>query len=146
MTIFIGADHRGFDLKNKLMEYLQEKNIRIEDMGDYEYVANDDYIDYAQKVAQAVLQKPSEYVGIVICGSGIGVAMAANRYHGIRCAQAFSPDQIRHGRENDHVNVLSLAADYTDFETAKKIVETFLNTPPNLEEKYLRRVHKLDQT
>lgn len=146
MTIFIGADHRGFDLKNKIMEYLQAKNIRVEDMGNYEYVGDDDYIDYAQKVAQAVLQNPSEYLGIVICGSGIGMAMAANRYHGIRCAVAVASDHIKHGRENDHVNVLSLAADYTPFETVKNIVDTFLSSSPNMDERYVRRTHKLDQT
>jgi len=68
MTIFIGADHRGFELKNKLVEYLQNKNIRVEDLGNYEHDPEDDYPDFAQKVAQAVLQNPDNFLGIVICG------------------------------------------------------------------------------
>jgi ribose 5-phosphate isomerase B len=61
MTIFIGADHRGFELKNKLIEYLQEKNIRVEDLGNYQHDPLDDYPDFAQKVSQAVLQKPKDF-------------------------------------------------------------------------------------
>jgi ribose 5-phosphate isomerase B len=144
MTIFIGADHRGFNLKNKLIEYLQEKNIRVEDMGNYVHDPLDDNPDYAQKVAQAVLQHPEHHMGIIICGSGIGVAIAANRYKGIRCALGFDAQQIQHGRENDHINVLALPAEYIDLETAKKYVDTFMSAQPKMQEKYLRRVEKVD--
>lgn len=144
MTIFIGADHRGFELKNKLIEYLQEKNIRIEDMGNYEYDPEDDYPDYAKKVAQALLQNPQNFLGIVICGSGIGVSMAANRFKGVRCAIGFDADEIKHGRENDHINVLSIPSDYVDFEKAKQFVDIFIASTPILKDKYLRRANKLD--
>jgi ribose 5-phosphate isomerase B len=103
MNIFIAADHRGFKLKENLIDYLHEKNIRIEDLGNYEHDPEDDYPDFSQKVAQAVLQNPSHHLGIVICGSGIGVAVAVNRYRGIRCALAFNSEQVKHGRENDHI-------------------------------------------
>lgn len=145
MNIFVGTDHRGFELKNKLMEYLQEKNIRIEDMGNYQYDPVDDYTDFAKKVAQAVLQNPQEFLGIVICGSGIGVSLMVNRLKGIRCALAFDPAQIKHGRENDHINVISLPADFLDFEKVKQIVDVFLETPTKKEEKYFRRIRKLDE-
>lgn len=144
MTIFIGADHRGFDMKNKLMEYLQEKNIRIEDMGNYQYDPLDDFPDFAQKVAQAVLQNPKDFLGIVICGSGVGVAVAANRFKGIFCALGFEIDQVKHARENDHINVLSIPSDYIDLEKAKKMIDVFISTQPKMEEKYLRRLKKLD--
>lgn len=144
MTVFMGADHRGFELKNKLVEYLQEKNIRVEDLGNYEQDPHDDYPDFGFKVAQAVLQNPEEFVGILICGGG-GIEIAANRVKGIRCALGFDLKQVQHVRENDHVNVLALPADYISFETATQFIDTFLSTPLKDEEKYLRRVRKLDQ-
>lgn len=145
MTIFIGADHRGFELKNKLIEYIQEKNIRIEDMGPMELDPNDDYPDAAQKVAQAVLQNPSDFLGIVICGSGVGVAIAANRFRGIRAGLGFNLDQVKHMRKNDQVNVLSIPSDFIDFEEAKRFIDIFLATDPLQDEKYLRRSKKLDE-
>lgn len=144
MTIFVGADHRGFDLKNLLIEYLHEKNIRIEDLGNYQLDPEDDFPDYAKKVAQAVLQNPDEFLGIVICGSGVGVAIATNRFKGIRCGLGFEADQVKHMREDDHVNVLALAADFLDPESAKKLVDVFIETETKKEQKYLRRINKLD--
>jgi ribose 5-phosphate isomerase B len=145
MTIFIGADHRGIELKNAIIEYLHEKNIRIEDLGPYELDPLDDAIDYSQKVAQAVLQNPDNHLGIVICGSGCAVTMAANRLKGIRAGVAMNEDQAHHIRENDLCNVLALAADYTPLETAQKLVDAFLASTPKTEEKYLRRIAKLDK-
>jgi len=144
MPIFIGTDHRGFELKNKLLEYLQEKNIRVEDLGNYQYDAQDDYPDFAGKVAQAVLQSQTESVGIVICGSGVGVSIAANRFQRIRCALGFNESQVKHARENDHANMLAIPCDYITFEQATKIIDAFLNSQPIQNEKYLRRVEKLD--
>ena len=145
MTIFIAADHRGFELKNKLIEYIQDKNIRIEDLGAFEHNPEDDYPDFGQKVAQAILQNPNEFVGIGICGSANGIAVSANRYKGIYCGLALIEDQVKHMRENDHINMLALPADYLDFEKAKRLVDIFLNTKPFLQEKYLRRLQKMDQ-
>lgn len=152
MTIFISADHGGFDLKNSLIEYLHEKNIRIEDLGNYQLEPEDDYPDYAKKVAQAVLQKPEEFLGIVICRSGVGVAIAVNRFKGVRCGLGFEADQVKHMRENDHVNILALAADYLrsngngpGLEKAKELVDIFISTKPKDQTKYLRRIKKLDE-
>jgi len=144
-TVFIGADHRGFKLKNSIIEYLQQHDIRVEDMGNMVEDPNDDYPEYANKVATALLQNPSEFMGITICGSGIGVSMAANRHKGIRCGLCLTVDAAHHGRANDHINVLALASDYTSEEEAFKIVKTFLQTPVNEAEKYLRRAHQLDE-
>lgn len=144
MRVFIGADHRGFEAKNKLIEYLQSRNIRVEDMGDYKYEAEDDNPDFAQEVARAILQNPDEFLGIVICGSGVGVSISANRFHGVRCVLGFGTDQIKHARERDHVNVLALAADYFSEEELKKFVDTFLSEQPTEEERDLRRIKKMD--
>jgi len=144
MTIFIGADHRGFELKNALIEYLQNKDIRVEDLGNYEHDPEDDYPDFAQKVAQAVLQNPDQFLGIVICGSGIAVCMAANRNKGIYCGIGFDAEQVRHGRENDHINVLSIASDNFSQEQAQKMIDAFVTTQPIDKDKYIRRLKKID--
>ncbi len=144
MTIFTGADHRGFEFKNKLVEYLQEQNIRVEDLGPYSFEPLDDAIDYANKVVQAVLQNPKDFRGIVICGSGIAVSMAANRHKGIRCALGFDRHQVEHGRQNDHINILAIPSEYISQEEAQMMTDIFLKTPENREEKYIRRVKKLD--
>lgn len=145
MTIFIAADHRGYELKNKMLEYLQEKNTRTEDLGNYQYEPLDDYPDFAKKVAQAVLQNPKEYLGIVICGSGVGVSIMVNRYPGIRCAIGFSTEQVAHARTNDHINILALPSDYIHAETAQQLIDTFLSALPKLDEKYVKRIAKLDE-
>ena len=144
MTIFIASDHGGFEMKNKLIEYLQNKNIRIVDMGNYEFNPVDDYPDYVQKLAHTMLQKPEESFGVVICRSGVGASIAANRYKGIRCALGYNEKQVQHAREDDNVNVLALGADFTDFDTAIKLIESFLSAQPKTEEKYARRIKKLD--
>ncbi|OGK15153.1 hypothetical protein A2774_05715 [Candidatus Roizmanbacteria bacterium RIFCSPHIGHO2_01_FULL_39_12c] len=144
MTIFIGADHRGFELKNKLVEHIQDKNIRVEDLGAYEHNPLDDHPDFAQKVAKAVLQNPDNFLGIVICGSGDGVAISANRFKGIYCGLGYNEDQVKHVRERDHINILSLPADYLDFDKAKRLVDIFITTNPLKEEKYIRRLKKMD--
>jgi len=145
MNIFFGADHRGLELKNKLVEYLQEKNIRIQDFGNYQYDPNDDYPDFTQKVAKAISQTADDALGIVICGSGVGVSIAANRFKKVYCALGFDENQIKHARENDHINMLALAADFVNFEKAKILVDTFISSPVDNQEKYLRRLKKLDQ-
>ena len=144
MTIFIGADHRGYQLKDKLITYIQDKNIRIEDMGNYIYDPDDDFPDYAQKVAQAVLQNPKEHLGIVICGSGAGVCIAANRFKGIYSIVGMNPQHVIDSRRDDHINVLALAANYTTEEDAQKMIDVYLETHPVHKEKYTRRLKKVD--
>lgn len=166
MKIFIGADHRGFELKRKLIDWLKSQGRDAEDCGNTRFDPEDDYPDFAKYVATSVIASVSEAIpdeiatssrhggtprndigsvfGIVICGSGIGVCVAVNRYKGIVCALGFDIDQVLHGRENDHVNVLSLPSDYVDFEKAKQMVEAFLRATPKTEEKYTRRIKKLD--
>ena len=143
MKIFFGADHRGFELKNKLATYAKTQGFEVHDMGNDHYDAQDDYPDFSQKVAHAVLQEPGA-LGVVICGSGIGVAMAANRFKGIRAALGFRIEQVRHGREHDHINVLALPSDYIDEQTGERMIDEFVKTEPVMEEKYTRRSGKLD--
>ncbi len=146
MTIFIGADHRGYQLKDTLTEYLQSKNIRVEDMGNYELDPDDDFPIYANKVAQAVLQNPEEYLGIVICGSGAGVCIAANRHKGIYCMIGFDKKQVESARAHDHINVLALSADHIDPEKAQELVDTFIETTKDKGAKYMRRLQMVDES
>ncbi len=144
VTVFVGADHRGFEYKNEIIEYLHEKDIRVEDLGAYELNPDDDFPDFAFKVAQAVQQNPAEFLGVLICGGG-GMEITANRLKKVRCALGFNSEQVKHVKENDHVNVLAIPSDYIDIETAKQFVDIFIETPLKKEEKYLRRVKKHDE-
>lgn len=145
MKIFIASDHGGFALKNHLLEFLQNYNIRVEDLGNYEYDPLDDYTDFADKVAKIVLTNP-ESVGIVICRSGVGVDIKSNRHKGIRCGLGFTKEQVIKARADDDINILALAADFTSSSQAEELALAFLNTTPKTEEKYKRRIFKLDQT
>lgn len=150
-AIFIGADHRGFKLKNQIKNWLLQQKYKVIDCGNTIYDKGDDYPDFAQKVAKKLTQPlitshqpPATKLGIVICGSGVGVSIAVNRFKNIYCALGFDISQVKHARENDHINVLALPSDFLDLEKAKKIITAFLTAKPIQQEKYLRRLKKLD--
>jgi ribose 5-phosphate isomerase B len=144
MIIYIGADHRGFQLKETLKAWLQEQGNQIMDCGNTVYDLDDDYPDYTFPVAAQVAADTSSK-GIVICGSGVGVAIAANKVDGIRAASALNADEVRHGRKHDAINILALSADYTSVDQAKVLVETFLKTPFDAEEqRFIRRFQKIE--
>jgi len=124
MKIFLGADHRGYKLKEKIKEWFAD--YEIVDMGAYEYNPKDDYTVYAQKVALEVVGGGG--MGILICGSGIGVNIVANKFDGIRAGLGKSEKQVSAGRMDDDINVLVLAADYTSESEAKDMVNSFLTT------------------
>lgn len=144
MTIFIGADHRGFELKNVVIEYLQEKNIRVEDLGTYEQEKSVDASDFAHEVSKAVLQNTENHLGIVICGSAAAVSIAANRTKGIRCGLGFDKDQVAHMKGWDDINVLALPSDFVNLDKAKELVDTFIETKFKAEERMIRRNKKFD--
>lgn len=145
MVIYIGADHRGFELKESLKSFLKAKSYAVEDLGNSVKDEADDYPDFAAKVAEAVSRDYENALGVLICGSGAGMSAAADKIKRIRASVCFSPDQAYAARHDDHVNVLCLAADYTDEEAVKKITSVFLETPPGMDERYLRRVNKIEQ-
>jgi len=143
--IFIGADHRGYNLKEVLKIYLKELNFEFEDFGALELNLDDDYPDVALIVAKKVAENPEENRGILICGSGVGVDMVANKIKGIRSALCFDAAQARASRNDDDTNVLSLTADFIAEEKAKKIVKVWLETPYAKLEKYERRLNKIKE-
>ena len=143
MTIYIGADHRGFALKERLKESLKEEAYDVIDMGAPQAVPDDDYPVYAAAVARKVAASPLESRGILICGSGFGVDIVANKFDGVRSALAMSPDHAYQGRHDDDVNVLSIPGDFVDDATAVRIIKVFMTTPFAREEKYSRRLAEI---
>jgi ribose 5-phosphate isomerase B len=155
MTIYIGADHRGFALKASIVAALKNDGHEIIDVGASALDPADDYPDFARAVAEKISTGVAMEAaagttstvaarGIVICGSGFGVDIVANKFKGVRSALAMSPEHIRVGRHDDDVNVLSIAADFTKPEKALEIARTFLTTPfESGEERYSRRLKKI---
>lgn len=145
MTIYLGADHRGFALKERIKEALAGA-YAVEDLGAARMTPDDDYPDYARAVAEKVAESPSDRRGIVVCGSGFGVDIAANKFAGVRAALAVSPKHIAEGRHDDDVNVLALAADFIDPDDALKIVDAFLTTPfDDKDARFGRRLGKIKE-
>ena len=143
MKIFLGTDHRGYNLKEFLKEKLKENNFEFEDCGNFIYDPDDDYSDFAFKVGEKVRDNPGS-LGILICGSGAGICFAVNKIKGIRGALALTPEMVKMIKEHDDINVLCLASDFTEKNLAWEIVRTFLETKFKNEEKYLRRIKKVE--
>lgn len=150
MTIYLGADHRGFALKEKIKQMLQGDAYDVVDLGAPSLMPDDDYPDYAKAVGEAIAKNFGKVrvgddgdCGIVVCGSGFGADIAANKMAGI-LALPMSPDHAYVARHDDDANVLALAADFLDEAAAEKIVKTFLSTPfAHDEERYRRRLDKI---
>lgn len=143
MNVFFGADHRGFQLKEALKAHLAARGVQVEDLGNTVEDPNDDYVDFAAKVAAKVSENPSDHRGILICGSGHGVDMVANKFKGVKSALAFNEAVAKQSREHEDANVLALASDWVSEEDAKKIVDVWLATPFSGEGRHVRRLAKL---
>lgn len=140
--IYLGADHNGFWLKEELKTYLQKHKILYKDMGALRHVQGDDYPDYALRVAKKIA---SDDLGILVCGSGHGMAITANKVKGIRAAVVTSLFSAKKSREDDHANVLVLSSWETAVEKAKRIVAKWLTTRPTKASRHLRRLKKIQR-
>ncbi|MBI3634298.1 MAG: RpiB/LacA/LacB family sugar-phosphate isomerase [Candidatus Yonathbacteria bacterium] len=147
MRIYIGTDHAGFELKEKLVIFLKELGYMVEDFGAYSYESQDDYPDFIRKVAEAVAQDPLSR-GFVLGGSGQGEAMCANRVNGARAAVYYggAVDIVVLSREHNDANILSLGARFIDEEEAKEVVRVWLETPFSGEERHIRRIKKIENS
>lgn len=141
--IYVGADHRGFDLKERLKKRLVDLGYEVTDLGNDHLDPNDDYVDFAEKVARAVTGDDSNR-GVLLCGSGAGVDIVANKINGVRSALVFDLARAVQAREHEDVNVVSLPADVLDEETAYSIVQAFLDTKFSGGERHIRRLEKLE--
>ena len=142
MRVYLGSDHAGYELKQRLVEHLRQLGHDPVDCGPASYDADDDYPPYVLLAATRVAQDPGS-LGIVLGGSGNGEAIAANKVRGVRCALAFSDDTARLGREHNDANVLSLGARMYDEATALRFAELFLATAFTGEERHVRRIGQL---
>ena len=142
MIVYLGADHRGFETKKYLKGILEERGYKVFDLGAYKYQKDDDYPEFAAKVAKKVGQKNGGK-GIVICGSGVGVDVVANKFKGVRSAFGLSEAQVKAARSDDDANVLSLAADFTGKSKAAKLALVFLNTRFKSVPRFRRRLKKI---
>jgi ribose 5-phosphate isomerase B len=142
MKLAIGADHAGFELKETLKGELQKMGHEIIDLGAHKYEALDDYPDSAEAVAVAVADGQAER-GLVICGSGVGAAIAANKVKGARAAVAVESYSARQGVEHDDVNVLVLGGRVIGIEVAREALRAFLDAKFSGEERHVRRLNKV---
>lgn len=140
--IALGCDHGGYDLKQEIIKYLEEQGIAYQDMGCMDK-SSCDYPVYAKAAAQAVAEGTCEQ-GILICTTGIGISIAANKIKGIRCALCSDPVSARLTREHNDANMLALGAGIVGTNLAISIVETFLHTQFSGVEKHARRVAAIE--
>ena len=144
--IYLGADPRGYKIKEELFPILSDchENVIVEDLGAEAYNEDDDFNDPAIAVAQAVAND-EHGLGVLLCGSAHGVTMQANRIRGARAINAPNEASAKIGREHDHANILCLSADELDADSAEKIIKAFCHTRPSQDERYVRRVKRLDE-
>ena len=140
MKIGIANDHRGYKLKTKLIPYLQKKGYEVEDYGALS-TESVDYSDYGILLGEKVRDKEVDF-GIAICGSGIGISIACNKVKGVRCAKVNTPKEAKLTRLDNNANVIALSEKLYLFE-AKDIIDTFLNTKYQPEERFERRINKI---
>ncbi len=146
MKIYIGADHNGFDLKEKLEQFLKRSHYEVVDAGDVKLDPNDDFPQFAGRAVSALLADSDPTArAILICGSGQGMCMAANRFKGIRASLCWNLDEARLARNDDDSNVLCLSARSLKESEAQAILTTWLNTPFAGAARYKRRIDQLDQ-
>jgi ribose 5-phosphate isomerase B len=141
--LYLASDHRGFELKGKIKQYLSTERIVFEDLGALELVPGDDYPDYAKVLAEKIL-KDKNNLGIALCGSGAGMSIALNRFKGILAGVAVNPEMVRADKQEDNINVLVLPANFMDEKTALESVSMFLNTEFDKAERRIRRLNKVD--
>ena len=140
--IAIASDHGGYDLKERVKKYLEEKNIPYQDMG-CDSKASCDYPVFGHAAARAVADGTCEK-GIVICTTGIGISISANKVKGIRCALCSDPLSAKMTRLHNDANILALGGRVTGPGLAVKIVDTFLNTPFSNDERHIRRINQME--
>ena len=140
--IAIGADHGGYPLNERIIEELRQAGHELIDFGTHDGTRPDDYPDYALKVGQAIQNAQAE-IGIIICGSGVGAAVAANKLDGIRAALCGDTYSAHQSREHDDCNVLCLGARVTGVELALEIMRAFVAARFTGEERHLRRLSKV---
>lgn len=141
--IALGSDHGGYALKQEIMKHLEERGIEYKDYGCYSE-ASCDYPEYAHAVGKAVASKECE-LGILICGTGIGISIAANKIKGVRAALCHDCFSAQATKEHNDANILAMGARVIGAGHALKIVDTFIDTPFSNDERHIRRIAKIEE-
>lgn len=144
MKVYLGADHGGYDLKERLKQQLSTDGFEVKDCGAFQPDPEDDYPDFSFAVAEKVAQDP-DAKGIVVCRSGGGVIIAANKVKGVRAVAVHDIASAEHARKDNDANVIGLAADWLAPEDVPAIVTAFLKTPYTQVERHSRRIQKIAQ-
>lgn len=146
MKIFVGADHRGFTLKNELAEQLRRSGYDVTDEGDKQLKPEDDFPQFAERVVRAMQKSGDDDArGILLCGSGQGMCMAANRFRGIRASLCWDVRQAHLSRNDDDSNVLCLPVQILGKDQIETITQVWLTTPFAAADRYKRRIKELDE-
>lgn len=140
--IALGCDHAGYELMQEVKKHLEERKIEFKDFGT-DSISSCDYPVFAKKVANAVVSKECE-LGILICGTGIGISIAANKVKGIRAALCHDCFSAEATKQHNNANILAMGGRVVGAGLALKIVDTFLDTPFSNEEKHIRRISMLE--
>lgn len=143
MRIYLGADHRGFELKEIIKQWLVENEYEVEDIGAFVFDPEDDFVDYALKVGESVEGNSDIDRGILLCGSGHGVEMVANRFPNVRAILGFNDEVTVQGREHEDANILVLPSDWVESEAAIERVRMFLTAEKRNDVRYVRRRARL---
>lgn len=139
--IYLAADHGGFELKDQIRDWLVQDNYDVVDLGTNSEDSVD-YPEYGHKAGEAVVSDEGS-LGIIVCGTGIGISIAANKIKGVRAALCHCAEYAKLTKEHNNANILALGGRFVDFETAKNIVTTFLSTPFE-GGRHERRVNKIE--
>lgn len=140
--IYIGADHRGYELKEKIKEWLKSEGYEAEDVGAHTFDPDDDYVEYGVKVAEMV-EGSDEDKGILLCGSGHGMDVVANKFHNVRAILGFNLDVTQQGREDEDANILVIPAEWVTESQIIELVRTFLTTEKSQEDRHIRRRQRI---
>ena len=141
LRIVIGADHAGYDLKIPLIEFIKSLSHEVVDVGAFDLDPTDDYPDYARNVAELVSDKNIK--GIIVCGSGVGACVVANKFRGIRASVCHDTYSARQGVEHDDMNILCLGQRSVGLEVAKAVVREFVSSQFSGENRHQRRIDKI---
>lgn len=141
--IYISSDHKGFEIKNKLIEIMRERGVHISDQGPFELNPTDDYPLYAFELAELVVKDTVLNKGVLICSSGTGMGIAANKVKGIRAGEVGSVEEAKLARLHNDCNVLVLSLLALDYDLYAEIIEAFLKTPFSYEERHIRRLREI---
>lgn len=142
MKIVIASDHAGFDMKNELVKWLKEDLFDVEDLGNTQFDSKDDYPVFAAAVSTRISNKTADK-GIILCGSGVGACIAANKFKGVRASICHDIYSAKQGVDHDDMNVLCLGARIIGIALAKELVSGFANTNFSNEERHVRRLQKI---